>query len=697
MGNASAVSLAMVRDFNLPSKPASPADFQSRFRELLEALPAAVYVTDAAGRVTFFNHAAVRFSGRVPEIGSDQWCVTWRLHWPDGRPMPHAECPMARALKENRAIPGEQAIAERPDGTRVPFMAYPTPLHDASGVLVGAVNMLVDLTDRKRAEAALLELTDTLERRVEERTQELTDALAELRASERRFRYLVEGVADHAIFALDADGIVSDWNSGAERLTGYRRDEIVGRHFSCFYTPEDQRAGLPRGNLLRATRRGSVASEGWRLRNGGSRFWASTVINAIRDEAGALIGFAKITRDMTERRAVEEQLHQAQKMEAVGQLTNGIAHDFNNVLAAIIPNLELTQALIDRDPARKYLDNAMHAAEQGAELTNQLLRFSRRQTTDAEPVDVGQLIGEACTMLPRMVGPQIAIEQALDDDLCQAVTTPSSLQLAILNLAINARDAMPAGGHLTIGARNLVRGTPRLPSDLPPGDYVVISVIDTGSGMSEQVRSHAFDPFFTTKRPGKGTGLGLSMVYAFAKQSGGTVTIDSEIGRGTAVHIYLPRVRPRFGRRAEPAAPHDSGAGPPSRVLVVDDNSDVLAAMSMIIREFGHEVTEAASGQAALDLLERQRQFDLLMIDLAMPVMDGAELAEEARRCLPGVPILFVTGDAEAPAAAAIDAAQVLKKPYRQTELADKLRDLLGRGMPGQARPRSIEESLIGN
>src|SRR6516225_6902525 len=507
-------------------KPKSElCDRRWHFRDLLDALPAAIYTTDAAGRITFFNRAAVEFSARTLEIGSDQWCVTWRLYWPDGRPMAHDECPMARALKEDRPIRGGEAIAERPDGTRVPFMAYPTPLHDASGNLVGAVNMLVDLTSSKEADEALLQLNETLEQRVETRTRELTEALKQLRESERRFRLLVEGVTDYAIFMLDPEGIITNWNSGAEWIKGYQAEEIVGQHFSRFYIPEDQENGLPHRALAIAARDGRFEAEGWRVRKDGSRFWANVVIDAIHDSTGILIGFAKITREMTERRAVDEQLRQAQKMEAVGQLTNGVAHDFNNLLATIIPNLELAQPHVKEERVLRYLENAMHAAERGGKLTNQLLAFSRRNDLLTEPVDVNRLISETCEMLPRTIGPTITIEMVLDGDLWPAMTEASQLELAILNLAINARDAMPAGGKLTISTKKVVRGDRSRLTRVNPGDYVMISVADTGTGMSDEVRNRAFEPFFTTKEAGKGTGLGLSMVYGFAKQSGGTVTI----------------------------------------------------------------------------------------------------------------------------------------------------------------------------
>ena len=650
---------------------------ESQFRDLLDALPVAIYTTDAEGRITFFNQAAAEFSGREPELGTDQWCVTWRLFWSDGRPMAHDECPMARALKEDRPIRNGEAIAERPDGTRVPFMAYPTPLHDASGCLVGAVNMLIDVTDRKQVEEERRLLNETLEQRVLERTRQLTETLMQLRQSERRFRLFVQGVADYAIFMLDKDGIITNWNSGAERINGYRADEIIGQHFSVFYTPADQKDGLPARALATATRDGRFEMEGWRVRKDGTRFWANVVIDAVHDDDGELIGFAKVTRDMTERRAVEEQLRQSQKMEAVGQLTNGVAHDFNNLLATIIPSLELAQPHIKDERVLRYLDNAMHAAERGAQLTNQLLAFSRRHELLAEPVDVNQVISATCEMLPRTIGPKIAIETILDGDAWPAKTEHGQLDLALLNLAINARDAMPEGGKLTIATKNVTRGSRSRHPPFDPGDYVMIAVADTGTGMTEEVRSRAFEPFFTTKGTGKGTGLGLAMVYGFVKQSGGTITIDSEIERGSIFRIYLPRALRRLGIDNEAGERHKWDGGPPSRILVVDDNSAVRAITAVMLRAFGHDAVEAASGQDALTLLERDREFDLLIIDLAMPDLDGAEFAESAEQFVPGVPRLFITGYAEASRLRQRAGGEVLKKPFRRAQLAEKLRRIL--------------------
>ena len=677
----------------MKTKSAS-CDGRGYSRELLNALPAAVYTTDADGRITFFNQAAVEFSGRVPEIGSDHWCVTWRLYWPDGRPMAHDECPMARALNENRPIRGEEAIAERPDGTRVPFMAYPTPLHDASGRLVGAVNMLVDLTATKEVDEARSRLNEMLEERVQERTRQLTETVTRLRDSERRFRLFVEAVTDYAIFMLDTEGVITNWNAGAQRIKRYRAEEIIGQHFSVFYSPQDRADGRPQRALTTAARDGRVEAEGWRIRKDGSRFWANAIIDAVHDDAGHLIGFAKITRDMTARRAVEEQLRQSQKMEAVGQLTNGVAHDFNNLLATIIPNLELAQSKIKEDCVLKYLENAMRAAERGAQLTNQLLTFSRRNELSTEPVDVNHLVSEACEMLPRTIGPTVEIETALDGNAWWAMTEAGQLELAILNLAINARDAMLAGGKLTIATRNIAHANGYQPPPLDPGDYVMISVADTGTGMTEEVRSRAFEPFFTTKELHKGTGLGLSMVYGFVKQSGGSVTIDSEIGKGTTIRIYLPRAPRRTVDADDTDERSRWDAGPPSRILVVDDNSAVRTITAIMLRTLGHNAVEASGGQDALDLLERDRRFDLLMVDLAMPNMHGDEFATIARELIPEVPILFVTGYAQPGQVRQRPEGDVLKKPFRRAQLAAKLRWTLRIAAPGGSRNAAAPNGL---
>ncbi|MGH7029248.1 MAG: PAS domain S-box protein, partial [Stellaceae bacterium] len=496
-----------------PPRAVDYSSFDWRFRQLLEALPAAVYTTDAEGRLTFYNQAAVEFSGRRPELGSDRWCVSWRLYRPDGTFLPHDECPMAIALKEDRPIRGVEAVLERPDGTRIHFIPFPTPLHDASGALTGAVNMLVDISEQKSAEEVQQRLNETLERRVEQRTREISETLARLRISEERFRLLVQGVTDYAIFMLDPDGHVTNWNLGAERIHGYAADEIIGRHFSQFYTDEDRRNDRPAAALDTARRTGSFDFEGWRVRRDGRMFWASVIIDAIRDEVGRLVGFAKITRDLTERRAADEQLRQAQKMEAVGQLTGGVAHDFNNLLTAIIGNLEmLATVLPEHGSGRRYADAALRAALRGSRLTQQLLAFSRRQEVRPQIVSVNEVLRETLTLCQKTLGEGIDVELRLEPDVWMCFADPTQLEAAVLNLAANARDAMDLSGRLMIASENVTAGGGE-GIDLAAGEYVVVSVSDTGRGMSADVLARAFQPFYTTKDVGKGTGLGLSQVY----------------------------------------------------------------------------------------------------------------------------------------------------------------------------------------
>jgi PAS domain S-box-containing protein len=653
---------------------------EERFRSLLEALPAAIYTTDAAGRVTFYNDAAAKLAGRTPKLGSDEWCVTWRLYSPDGTPMPHEQCPMALALKENRPIRGMEAIAERPDGTRVAFAPYPTPLRDASGAVVGAVNMLVDITDRKRIEGDLRRLSEELEERVEQRTKELTHTLAELKQSERRFRLLVQGVTDYAIFMLDPNGLVTNWNTGAERIKGYTSKDIVGRHFSTFYGEEDRRNDVPGRSLATAAISGRFETEGWRLRKDGSRFWASVVIDPIRDERGELIGFAKITRDMTERRAIEEQLRQAYKMEAIGQLTGGISHDFNNLLTAIMGNISLISAETESENVRRHAAAALQSVDRAANLTHQLLAFSRKQRLEAKPTSLNELVSGMSEMLQRTLGGTIRIELALADALWIALIDPNQIENVLLNLAINARDAMPNGGTLTIETANQKVEQLKSDSGLEPGDYVLISVTDTGTGMTDEVRAKAFDPFFTTKDIGKGSGLGLSQVHGVAKQSGGAAEISSILGKGTTVRIYLPRVSKNAEVSAHRVHAEEISAKNlrGTRVLVVDDDEGVRDVTAEALRASGCAVTAVSTGIAALDEL-RSASFDLLVIDFAMPDMDGVDTVDIVKSRWPNLPVLFITGHANVPALRDVSKDAILRKPFPPAQLAAKARAVLDR------------------
>jgi PAS domain S-box-containing protein len=546
-------------------------------------------------------------------------------------------------------------------------------------------NSQQEVTARKRTEQELQALNDTLEQRVSDRAQQLEASYGQLRESERRFRLLVESVTDYAIYMLDPTGHVVKWNPGAERLKGYTDAEIIGRHLSCFYTEEDRRGGLPAQVIATTTLTGKYQGEGWRVRKDGTRFWASIVMHAIRDPLGQLLGFAKVTRDMTEKRAAEERLRQAQKMEAIGQLTGGVAHDFNNLLTVIGGNLEtLQRRLADREdqPLQRLANSAARAASRAAVLTHQLLAFSRRQALEPKSVSPNSLITGMSDMLRRALPESISIETVLAGGVWPIFVDANQLENSLLNLAVNARDAMPDGGKLTIEAANVyLDDAYAVAADVSPGQYVGIFVSDTGFGMAEDVVSKAFDPFFTTKEVGQGTGLGLSQVYGFVKQSGGHVRIYSEVGAGTTLKIYLPRLRsPNDATEDQPpAATIPRGKG--EAILVVEDQPDVRLYSVEMLRELGYRVLDAPDGPTALRLIDAHRDIALLFTDVGLPGgMNGRQLADEALRRRPALKVLFTSGYARNAIVhhGRLDpGVQLITKPFAFSALAIKIRAVL--------------------
>ena len=474
-------------------------------------------------------------------------------------------------------------------------------------------------------------------------------------SEEGQYRRLVDSITDYAIYMLDPHGVVSSWNPGAQRLKGYDADEIIGQHFSRFYTDEDREAGLPMRALQRAAAEGQWEMEGWRVRKDGSRFWAHTIIDPIRDPDGAIAGFAKVTRDVTERRdsqlALEQArqaLFQSQKMEAVGQLTGGVAHDFNNLLTVIIGGLDTIArgADLQERRVRRALDMARQAAERAASLTARLLAFSRRQPLKPAPTDVNILVRGMAELLHHSLGEQIELESVLSSRLWIVDVDQNQLEASILNLAVNARDAMPEGGKLTIETANtyLDETYQETDTEVIPGQYVLLSVTDTGGGIPKETLARVFEPFFTTKDPGRGTGLGLSMVYGFVKQSGGHVTIYSELGQGTCVKLYFPRYMGSEPPARAPTLRHVSTAAKDEVVFVVEDNDDVRAYGVMVLSELGYGVIEAADAETALSVIRSDQRIDLLLTDVILPGRSGRVLADEAAVLRPGLKVLFTTG-----------------------------------------------------
>jgi PAS domain S-box-containing protein len=526
------------------------------------------------------------------------------------------------------------------------------------------------------------------------------EAAQKLQERERLFRLFINGVTDYALFRLDPDGIISSWNAGAERIKGYKANEIIGRHYSQFYTEEERDAGVPQRALRAARYEGRYEAEGWRVRKDGTRFWASVVLDAIYDETGAFIGFAKITRDITERREVQialqqtqEQLAQSQKMEAVGQLTGGVAHDFNNLLTIVIGNLEIAQrttaTLRDSVAGRlnRLLGNAMRGAQRATTLTQRLLAFSRRQPLNPRNVDLNKFIVGAAEFLQRSLGETIELESVTGAGVWRVEVDPDHLETCLLNLALNARDAMPDGGKLTIEAGNtfLDEGYCRAFPELEPGQYALIAVSDTGKGMSPDVQAKAFEPFFTTKGVGEGTGLGLSQVYGFVKQSRGHVRIYSEPDHGTTVKIYLPRATKLAAEESEPLPPLEDVRGELGEtIVVVEDDEDVRSYLTDTLRELKYRVLSAPDAAGALAHIEGKCvRIDLLLTDVVLPGMNGRELAEKAQRLRPDLKVLFMTGYARNAIVhhGRLDpGVHLIQKPIMSDALGRRIRQLLDMG-----------------
>jgi PAS domain S-box-containing protein len=500
-----------------------------------------------------------------------------------------------------------------------------------------------------------------------------------LTGSAEQFRLLVQSVTDYAIYMLDPGGKVCSWNIGAERIKGYTESEILGASFSRFYTREDRDLGVPQRNLQRAAETGRTESVGWRVRKNGELFWAHVIIDRVLDASGRLVGFAKITRDVTEKRRAEEQLEQvrdelfqAQKMEAIGRLTGGVAHDFNNLLMAVLSNLEMLGEMLPAHDARAraLLDTAIAGAQRGAALTQRMLSFARRQELDPMPVDVPSLVHGMAALLHRSIGSEVSIEMSFPLNLQNAVVDANQLELALMNLIVNARDAMPGGGRIDVRAR-MERIAGRHDIGLPDGAYVCLSVSDTGAGMDEETLAHATEPFFSTKGVGKGTGLGLSMVHGMAEQLKGRLILKSRVGHGTTAELWLPAapapaVRNAVAQKAPDGASNDRRL----RILAVDDDGLILTTMVMLLEIMGHEPVEASSGEQALKVLH-DNEVDLVITDYAMPGMSGAELVEAIRQQWPDLPVIVASGYAEAGAGnLRVDR---LSKPYGRQELSEAI------------------------
>ena len=626
---------------------------EGRHRLLVDAiLDYAIYMLDRNGVVSNWNAGAQRIKGyEAFEIVGENFS---KFYTDEDR----AAGAPARALQTAAVVGRFEAEGWhiRKGGGRFWAHTIIDSIRAANGEVVGFAKITRDLTERVLARE-------------------------KLRRSEEQFRLLVQSVTDYAIFMLDKNGYVSSWNAGAERIKGYKPLEILSKHFSCFYTEEDRAAGIPALALETARREGRWEQEGVRVRKDGTTFLAHVVIDAIKDEQGNVTGFAKVTQDVTERRRTRNSLEhaqralfQSQKMESIGQLTGGVAHDFNNLLTAISNSHELLRKRLCNDPkGLALLDNAIRGTERGIGLTQRMLAFARRQDLKIESIDLREVMAGMQGLLERTLQSSVSLNMEIPLKLPRVLSDANQLETAFMNLALNARDAMPEGGVIRIAA-HIEKLSAQNGEDLAEGHYVVITVSDSGSGMDERTLARAAEPFFTTKGVGKGTGLGLSMVQGLAEQSGGKLRLDSKLGYGTTATLWLRATDAPVEKREQ--IPEVARASSPACILLVDDDSLVRATACALLEDAGYKVFTAESGPDALEIAAKEPTIDILVTDQIMPYMTGLQLVEAIRSIRPELPAILATGYAELSRPMPANSVR-LAKPFRVAELTRLIEERL--------------------
>jgi PAS domain S-box-containing protein len=625
---------------DLPAPPA-PAD-------ILASFPDSVLAADDAWRITHVNEAAERLWRAKAEklVGRN----LFEAFNPDGNDALRICCEASKRHGE------AAALTTYSDVVRAWLELKGQPCAGGYTVAVHDVSMERDAHLASLERIRMREATHSINQRIFETTVDL-------------------------ILVVDRKGIILRVSPSSFAIVGFQSGDMIGRSAADFIHPDDldstreEMRLARRGELMRNFECRYVHKDGRVVPLAWTGVWSEP------DEQHFFIG-----RDMTDRIAAEERLSRSQRLEAIGQLTGGIAHDFNNLLTVVIGSLDLLEDRVSNDPAgAEYARAALTAALRGAELTRQLLAFARRQSLDAKVIGINERVSATMGLLQRTIGEEIEIATTLAPDLWPAFVDPVQLESALINLAINARDAMPGGGRLTIETANteLDDDYARQNLDVAPGNYVMLAVSDTGSGMPPEVLARVFEPFFTTKEPGRGTGLGLSMVYGFARQSQGHVRIYSEVGYGTTVRLYVPRAASPE-RIAEQRPATVPSARPGERILVVEDNPAVRQVVVMQLTELGYDVIEAPNSESALAILKRGDAIDLVFTDVVMPGgMSGDALARAAQKLRPGLRVLLTSGFAKTQVegrAPPEEFKHLLSKPYRKVDLAVKLRTLLDTG-----------------
>ena len=624
---------------------------EDRYRTLYNRSPAPMHSLDAGGRLigvsdywlTMLGYSREEVIGRhLSEFMAPESAARFQeKHWDE-----------FLAVGEVRDEPYEFV---RRDGQIVDVLLSSRLERDTTGAFRQSFSLLVDVTDRNRAEAAL--------------------------KREREFSELLVRSSPQGVFAFDRDLKLTLWNSALERMTGITADEILGRQPELFGTGYGASGVLDAMESAINGRAVTLADEPFAFAKAGRRGFFEATIAPVYGEAGTILGGVAFLHETTEQRGLEEALRQAQKMEAVGQLTGGIAHDFNNVLTIVAGNLELLEMRLGDQPDVKRLATAASMATSRAErLTQQLLAFSRKQQLQPEPLDLNAIVTGIRDLLRKTVGERIEIDFRPGPALWQCLVDRNQVESMLLNLILNARDAMPDGGRITIETEN-AQPKPSQVLGLPAGldSCVLLTVTDTGTGMPQEVLERVFEPFFTTKPQGRGTGLGLSMIYGFVRQSGGHILIESSEGNGTSVFIYLPRALAKV--LPGPTPPHrEVSLGRGETVLVVEDDEAVRQYACGVLDDLGYRVIEAETGDAGLIAAECNPEIDIVLTDIVMPgLLDGVAMAREIQKRRPELKILFTSGYSETQPheGGLVSSANFLKKPYRPADLAEKLRSLL--------------------
>ena len=644
-----------------------------RLQAVLDSAPVGIVFAEASGRIVGVNPEAERiFRHALPATESVDRGGDWVLYAPNGERLPTERYPLLRALAQGETSAGEEYLYHRGDDTLGWIQMTAAPIRDANGRITGGVVSVDDIGARKSAEAALRRLNETLEATVAERTREL----------DRAWRY-----ARDLICVIRFDGSFLRLNPAWTATLGWVVDEMVDRPFMEFIHPDDRERtaaameGLTRGDSV-------TSFENRYLDRDGGHRWFSW--NAVPHEGLIYSVVRDVTLEKESAAALakaEEQLRQSQKMEAVGQLTGGIAHDFNNLLTGITAALDMMARRIGQGrmaDVERYTRVALASAARAAALTHRLLAFSRRQPLDPRAIDANELVRSIEDLLRRTIGEAIMLDVALAPHLPAILCDPHQLENAVINLVINARDAMPDGGGVTIETAEASREevAAETGDDAAPA-VMRLTVRDTGCGMPPDVMERAFDPFFTTKPIGQGTGLGLSMIYGFIKQSNGYVRIESAVGRGTAVSLYLPRAEDGPSDMPAPAEGVAMRAVAGETVLVVEDERAVRELVVDVLADLGYRAIEAADGPEAVRLIQSAERIDLLVTDVGLPGMNGRQLADQARSLRPGLKVLFITGYAEdaifGDGSGTLDPGlQMLTKPFSIDALAARLRDMIG-------------------